>query len=157
MELSEYPQRFVREVGVVVDSGQVSIKIILILVFAAFAVFLMLPGSGVRHAAIRSLIMIGLLGVTILAVIFPSAVNDVAHVLGVGRGTDLLLYGLIVVFIGNSILLQRRHRNTERQITHLARHLAILQAPRPGDSGRDFTQPTSGPAAGGSDSAPPTP
>jgi hypothetical protein len=47
----------------------------------------------------------------------------------VGRGTDLLLYGLIVVFIGNSILMQRRHRMIERQITDLARALAISQAP----------------------------
>ena len=111
------------------DNGQFVIKVILVLAFAAFAVFLMLPGRGVRHAAIRRLIMVGLLAVTVLAVIFPVAVNQVAHFVGVGRGTDLLLYGLIVVFIGNSILVQRRYRNTERQITELARQLAILQAP----------------------------
>lgn len=124
------------------DSGQPAIKIILIVVFAAFAVFLMFPGSGVRHAAIRRLTMVGLLAVTILAVIFPSAVNEVAHVLGVGRGTDLLLYGLIVVFIGNSILVQRRHRNTERQITHLARQLAILKAPKVTADDHDGTEGT---------------
>jgi hypothetical protein len=114
-----------------VDNGQFIIKVILVLAFAAFAVFLMLPGRGVRHAAIRRLTMVGLLAVTVLAVVFPSIVNQVAHFVGVGRGTDLLLYGLIVVFIGNSILVQRRHRNTERQITDLARQLAILQAPSP--------------------------
>lgn len=139
------------------DSGQSAIKIILIVVFAAFAVFLMFPGSGVRHAAIRRLTMVGLLAVTILAVIFPSAVNDVAHVLGVGRGTDLLLYGLIVVFIGNSILMQRRHRNTERQITQLARQLAILQAPQLDVASKDVTQPSSESAAGGANSATSTP
>lgn len=139
------------------DSGQSAIKIILIVVFAAFAVFLMFPGSGVRHAAIRRLTMVGLLAVTILAVIFPSAVNDVAHVLGVGRGTDLLLYGLIVVFIGNSILMQRRHRNTERQITHLARQLAILQAPQLDVAGEDIDRPSPESAAGGADSTTSTP
>lgn len=114
------------------DNGQIVIKVILVLAFAAFAVFLMLPGRGVRHVAIRRLVMVGLLAITVLAVVFPGVVNQVAHFVGVGRGTDLLLYGLIVVFIGNSILLQRRHRNTERQITELARQLAILQAPAPG-------------------------
>ncbi len=114
------------------DNGQFVIKIILVVAFAAFAVFLMLPGRGVRHAAIRRLVMVALLAITVLAVVFPSAVNAVAHFVGVGRGTDLLLYGLIVVFIGNSILVQRRYRNTERQITELARQLAILQAPPPG-------------------------
>ncbi|GAA0427630.1 DUF2304 domain-containing protein [Leifsonia naganoensis] len=111
------------------DAGQTVIKIILIVALAAFAVFLMLPGRGQRHVAIRRLLMIALLVLVVLAVIFPSAVTAVAHVLGVGRGADLLLYGLIVVFAGNSILVQRRHRNTEREITILARQLAILQAP----------------------------
>ena len=113
------------------DNGQLAIKILLIVVFAAFAVFLMFPGRGVRHAAIRRLVMLLLLAVTILAVIFPNAVNQVAHFLGVGRGTDLLLYGLIVVFIGNSLLVQRRHRTMERQITTLARQIAIMQAVPP--------------------------
>ena len=117
------------------DNGQFVIKVILVLAFAAFAVFLMLPGRGVRHAAIRRLVMVGLLAVTVLAVVFPSVVTEVAHFVGVGRGTDLLLYGLIVVFIGNSILVQRRYRNTERQITELARQIAILQAPAPASVG----------------------
>jgi hypothetical protein len=112
-----------------VDTGQLTIKIILIIVLAAFAVFLMLPGRGVRHLAIRRLVMLLLVAGVVLAVVFPSAVTVVARVVGVGRGADLLLYGLIVVFVGNSILQQRRHRHTEREITELARQLAILQAP----------------------------
>lgn len=111
------------------DNGQLTIKVLLIVAFAAFAVFLMLPGRGARHIAIRRLVMLAILALTIVAVVFPSTINSVAHFLGVGRGTDLLLYGLIVVFIGNSILMQRRHRMTERQITDLARALAISQAP----------------------------
>jgi hypothetical protein len=111
------------------DQGQLAIKVILIVAFVAFGIFLMLPGRGARHIAIRRLVMLAILALTIVAVIFPSTINSVAHFLGVGRGTDLLLYGLIVVFIGNSILMQRRHRVTERQITDLARALAISQAP----------------------------
>lgn len=111
------------------EQGQVAIKIILIVAFVVFGVFLMLPGRGARHIAIRRLVMLAILALTIVAVVFPSTINSVAHFLGVGRGTDLLLYGLIVVFIGNSILMQRRHRVTERQVTDLARALAILQAP----------------------------
>jgi len=113
------------------DAGQTVIKVILVVVLAAFAVFLMIPGRGQRHVAIRRLVMLVLLALVVLAVIFPSAVTAVAHLVGVGRGADLLLYGLIVVFAGNSILVQRRHRNTEREITILARQLAILQASKP--------------------------
>lgn len=118
------------------ESGQVAIKAILIVVFAAFAVFLMMPGRGARHLAIRRLIMLLVLALTVVAVVFPATINEVAHLLGVGRGTDLLLYGLIVVFIGNSILEQRRHRMVERQITQLAREIAIAQTHPPAADAR---------------------
>ncbi|WP_348786834.1 DUF2304 domain-containing protein [Leifsonia sp. NPDC080035] len=113
------------------DTGQLVIKILLIIVFAAFAVFLMLPGRGARHLAIRRLVMVALLLLLVVAVIFPSSVTAVARLVGVGRGTDLLLYALFVVFIGNSLLMQRRHRKTEQEITQLARQLAIMRAPDP--------------------------
>lgn len=138
------------------DTGQLTIKIILIIVLAAFAIFLILPGRGVRHLAIRRLVMLLLVAVVVLAVIFPSAVTAVARVVGVGRGTDLLLYGLIVVFVGNSILQQRRHRHTEREITELARQLAILQAPRAGDAFPDVAEGVAEPiGAAGQASVPP--
>ena len=92
-------------------------------------------------------VMLLLVAVVVLAVIFPSAVTAVARVVGVGRGTDLLLYGLIVVFVGNSILQQRRHRHTEREITELARQLAILQAPRAGDAFPDVAEGVAEPVA----------
>jgi hypothetical protein len=133
------------------DAGQTVIKIILVVVLAAFAVFLMIPGRGQRHVAIRRLVMLVLLALVVLAVIFPSAVTAVAHLVGVGRGADLLLYGLIVVFAGNSILVQRRHRNTEREITILARQLAILQAPQPNDAVQEAA-PARKPEAPGADS-----
>jgi len=110
---------------------QTTIKVILIVAFAAFTVFLMLPGRGARHLAIRRLTMILILALTIAAVIFPNALNQVAHAVGVGRGADLLLYGLIVVFIGNALVQQRRSRHIEQQITRLARRLAIAEAERP--------------------------
>lgn len=122
------------------DNGQLAIKVLLIAAFAAFAIFLMLPGRGARHIAIRRLVMLAILALTIVAVVFPSTINNVAHFLGVGRGTDLLLYGLIVIFIGNSILMQRRHRLTERQITDLARAIAIAQAP-PANSTEETPRP----------------
>lgn len=111
------------------DSGQLAIKIILIVVIAVFTVFLMLPGKGARHLALRRLSMLGLLVLVVLAVVFPDSVTAVAQVLGVGRGTDLLLYGLIVVFIGNSLVVQRRHRKTDIEVTKLARLIAIQGAP----------------------------
>lgn len=111
--------------------SQTVIKVILIVAFAAFAVFLMLPGRGARHLAIRRLVMILILALTIVAVIFPDALNRVAHAVGVGRGADLLLYGFIVVFLGNALVQQRRSRHIEQEITKLARRLAIAEAELP--------------------------
>ena len=111
--------------------SQLVIKIILIVAFAAFAVFLMLPGRGARHLAIRRLLMVLILALTVLAVIFPNALNRVAHAVGVGRGADLLLYGLIVVFVGNALVQQRRSRHIEREMTLIARRIAIAEAQLP--------------------------
>lgn len=111
--------------------SQFVIKVILIAAFAAFAVFLMLPNRGARHLAIRRLVMVLILAATVVAVVFPDVLNHVAHWVGVGRGADLLLYGLIVVFLGNTLLQQRRSRHIERQITLLARRLAIAEAAQP--------------------------
>jgi len=111
--------------------SQLVIKVILIVAFAAFAIFLMLPGRGARHVAIRRLVMVLVLALTVLAVVFPNTLNAVAHAVGIGRGADLLLYGLIVVFIGNTLLQQRRSHHLERQITLLARRQAIVEARLP--------------------------
>lgn len=111
--------------------SQFLIKVILIVAFAAFAVFLMLPGRGARHLAIRRLVMVLVLALTVLAVIFPDALNRVANAVGVGRGADLLLYGLIVVFLGNALVQQRRNRHIEQQLTRLTRRIAIAEAQLP--------------------------
>lgn len=111
--------------------SQFVIKVILIVAFAAFAVFLMLPGRGARHLAMRRLAMVLILALTVLAVIFPNALNGVAHAVGVGRGADLLLYGLIVVFVGNTLVQQRRTRHVEREMTLIARRVAIAEVERP--------------------------
>lgn len=113
--------------------SQFLIKVILIVAFAAFAVFLMLPGRGARHLAIRRLLMVLVLALTVLAVIFPDALNGVAHAVGVGRGADLLLYGLIVVFLGNALVQQRRNRHIEQQLTRLTRRIAIAEAQLPAE------------------------
>jgi small membrane protein len=111
------------------DNNQLVIKIALIIAAAVFALFLLLPGRGVRHIALRRLSMLALFAIALLAIIFPQLINGIANLMGVGRGADLLLYGLIIVFVGNSIVAQRRHRLLESEITKLARSIALAQTP----------------------------
>lgn len=110
---------------------QLVIKLALIAFFLVFAVILLLPTGGARRSAIRRLTLLSLLSIAILAVIFPSIAGDLAKAAGVGRGTDLLLYGFIVVFLGSSMASAGRARLAERQITELARKIALMEADKP--------------------------
>ena len=64
----------------------------------------------------------------IVAVIFPEMVNQIAHLFGVGRGADLLLYILVLSFIGY-VVNDYIHRQNEKDVIYrLARKLALLEA-----------------------------
>lgn len=101
------------------------IKILLIAAFAVLALYLIAPISGQRGLAIRKIVYALLFVVAALAVLFPSWVSNLAEIVGIGRGTDLLLYGFIVVFLGVSFSLRRRTKILEAAITELARAVAI--------------------------------
>lgn len=104
------------------------IKVLLITALAVIAGLLLRSSQGVRHQAIRRLLLL-LFGVaSIGSVLVPDVWNSVAHVVGVGRGTDLLLYGLIVSFLGYTVTSYMRFRALEVQITRLARRLALDEA-----------------------------
>lgn len=122
--------------------SQIIIKIVLIVAVVAAGGVLFAPASGARRLALRRLAMLGLLVVAIFAIVFPDIITNVARWFGVGRGTDLLLYGLIVVFVANSLSNARRNRQLEEQTTDLARAVAIQNAPRPWESTPDARRDT---------------
>lgn len=108
--------------------SQLWIKILLIAVFVVFAIMLLLPGRGARHLAVRRIALVLVFLAAILAIAFPQVINAIANAVGVGRGTDLLLYLMVIVIIANIISTTRRHRHTEREVTRLARTIALNQA-----------------------------
>ena len=63
-----------------------------------------------------------------LSVLFPDALTEVANVVGIGRGADLLLYVLVVTFMLVSVVLFRRVSELERRYTDLARAMAVQRA-----------------------------
>lgn len=110
-------------------ADQIVIKIVLIVVFAGFALVLLVPGRGTRVLAVRRLALAFVFAAAVVAIAFPGMIDAAAHAIGVGRGTDLVLYGLVIVFVGNSISASLRFRYQERQITRLAREIALRDAP----------------------------
>lgn len=135
-------------------SDPIVIKTILISAFVVMAVLLFLPRSGDRPLALRRLTVGVLLLLAILAVAFPELTTSVANALGVGRGVDLLVYGLVVMFIYHSIHSKSRFAKVDQRATELARKLAILEAEPAGPAGARLVQAADqrtepGSAAGG--------
>jgi hypothetical protein len=64
----------------------------------------------------------------VLAVLKPDVMTWLANRVGVGRGTDLLLYMLTVIFGFFALNTYLRFKDTERRLTRLARAMAIRDA-----------------------------
>lgn len=107
------------------------IRLLLVLAVCAVALVLLKGHRGARHQAIRRLLLLGFTTVAALSVLFPGAWTAVAQRLGVGRGTDLLLYALIVAFLGFVATSYLRFRDLQHQVTELSRRLALDEAPAP--------------------------
>jgi len=86
--------------------------------------------ADVRHQAVRRLLLV-LLGVlAVTSVLVPRAVTWVAEKVGVGRGTDLVLYGLVVAFLGFIASSYRRTRALEAKLAELTRRVALDEEAR---------------------------
>ncbi|GAA4883947.1 DUF2304 domain-containing protein [Serinicoccus chungangensis] len=104
------------------------IKVVLLLSVVVVTAMLTRSTAGVRHQAVRRLLLVGFVVLAATAILFPRVMTQVAQLLGVGRGADLLLYGLTVVFLGYVAASYRRMRELEQQVTTLARELALRAA-----------------------------
>src|SRR5699024_8047156 len=107
----------------------------LLVAVVAFTVLLTRSTAGSRHQAIRRLGLLAFMVLAAISVLVPSWVSSVARFVGVGRGTDLVLYVLVVVFFGYVVVTARGHARRGRQTTILARRLAIREADAPGGTG----------------------
>lgn len=96
--------------------------------------FLGLLGWGFRHRAhvgLRAgmrLAAIALTGAAIASVINPNLTTSAANLVGVTRGTDLVLYLFIVIFIATSIGTYFRFREQDRRLVEVVRASAIREA-----------------------------
>jgi hypothetical protein len=109
-------------------SRQSVIQILLIAAVLAIA-WRLLIGSGQRTQAMRRLGLLFLLGIVIYSIIDPSKTwTNLAKALGIGRGADLILYGLVVAFLGFVVTTYKRFRAMETRYTRLARRIALDEA-----------------------------
>ncbi len=86
---------------------------------------------GAKQLAVRRLLIIAFAVFAVLTVIFPSMLTRVAHLVGVGRGADLLLYATVLVLLGFLALQEARTKAAEKRTTYLARRMALDEAETP--------------------------
>lgn len=101
------------------------IKALLILVLLGVGYFILKPVKSAQHLAMRRLGMVVFIAFAAMAVLFPSLVTMVARWVHIGRGTDLLLYALVVLFFSGTVTAYRRDAANEKKLTRLARALAL--------------------------------
>ena len=106
------------------------IQILLMASASGMLVVLLRRRSAARTRAWKRLILVGLVLVSIVSILRPELTTKVANVVGVGRGTDLLLYLLTAVFLYVVMGFYLKFKDVERQLTLLARHQALTAAAR---------------------------
>ena len=107
------------------------VQIVLILAVAYGALTLVRGGANAKHQAIRRLAAVAFFVFAAASILVPDLVTSVARFLGIGRGTDLVLYALVVLFMVTQYTTAQRRRAEEVKLTRIARHIAISEAEKP--------------------------
>lgn len=111
---------------------QIIVQIVLVLAVVVMSLALMRGGSNARHLAIRRIMLLLFACVAAFSIFFPELLTRVANVLGIGRGTDLVLYGLVVSFLVFMATTYQRFRHMESTLTKLSRRIALDEVAAPG-------------------------
>lgn len=101
------------------------VKVLIIVVLLIAAHFILKPVKSAQHLAMRRLAMMVFIAFAIVAALFPSLLSHLASFLGIGRGTDLLLYVLTLAFFSTVVTAYRRDSATEKKLTQIARTIAL--------------------------------
>ncbi len=103
------------------------IKILLIGAVIAFGALIIRERPTGTHQALLRITGIGVAALGVIAVMFPDTTVWAAQLVGVKRGTDLVLYIFVMTFLFTTLAgFQRMHR-LENQLTRLARELALTR------------------------------
>jgi hypothetical protein len=104
------------------------IKVILIICFLLLLTWAFRNRARVGLRAGTRLVAVVLTAVAITSILNPNIPQHAADFLGVTRGTDLVLYLFIVVFVVSSLGTYFRFREQERRLTEVVRASAIRDA-----------------------------
>jgi hypothetical protein len=104
------------------------IQFVLVLAVLLILIVFIRSSNAVYVQASKRIALVLFAVANIYAVMRPDDLTAIAHVLGVGRGTDLVLYALVVAFMAGMFSMYQRFRLVDRRYTELARTVAIREA-----------------------------
>ncbi len=106
------------------------IQLLLIAGSVSMALMFIRTWSQARNRAWKRIAFSAFVVVNVYAVLRPTDVTWVAHRLGVGRGTDLVLYVMVLAMGFLTLNTFLRFRSLEKKITDLARTVALNEGVR---------------------------
>jgi hypothetical protein len=101
-------------------------QIILIVTLAGIAVYLVRSEPSPRHQAIRRLLVLVALVAGVIVAIWPGLLSELARLVGIGRGVDLLFYLALVAGLLYVVNEYKRSVQLTRANTQLAREIALV-------------------------------
>ncbi len=103
------------------------IKVLLIGGVLAFGLMTLRDRQPASHQALRRIGMLLFVPVGVVAVAFPETTVWAANLVGVKRGTDLLLYLFVMTFLFTTLACYQRLHHVEQQLVQLTRELALQE------------------------------
>ncbi len=101
-------------------------QIILIAATIGLTVFF-LATSGSRSSAIKKIMAILFVVIAIVFIINPTLADGVANLVGIGRGVDLILYGLVFVVALQLIYANVSKREQQKRDAKMVRQISLLE------------------------------
>lgn len=104
------------------------IQIVLIFLMAVIVAYTLKNRNTVRLRAGRKILLLSFALVGIVSIAHPQLLNDLARMVGVGRGADLLLYLLILAFIFYALNVYLKFKEYDARLVKLSREIALTEA-----------------------------
>lgn len=103
--------------------------ILAILICAIVAVVVVVDFAAFRDKHPRALMLelAGFVGIIVLA-FWSDGVAELARVVGIGRGVDLIIYPMMIWLFREAVLGRVRYHRQQRLITDLTREIALVES-----------------------------
>jgi hypothetical protein len=105
-----------------------TIKVILIAGILLVGWFAFRRTPSASTLAMRRLVGVAIIIGGSILVLWPDITSWLARLVGVGRGTDLLFYACVLVFMFVSLSQSQRVHSLEQRVVNLTRELALMEA-----------------------------